>query len=586
MWRGNAIPGLRLYLFEFLGKASIVNVRWMVIVGVAVGLICSSGSGQVTRVQQGRRLDSSYRIGSGGVNSVRQYPVGLRSQLFVTGQVSGLARFRGGVPYVGSDELLVDLPSARQGIFRKTSVGILDVLGGSPYLTTPYYDPSKTVFGVNRIGAGLTLPGSSVPVTPTLKPSPFAPLDTRLDGAYYLGVTTGRPRVISPTSSILSGPLLADPYEERKRHSILEPGAAGLYGVVRLRELQRTARREYEIVRREQPDQTQADTQLEERIGSQIESQIESQVESQIETKVDARLETRINPVYPGLREAPGRIEPNEPDRLPLQLETGQIPAVPLSPGKLIPETDQDVYLGLLIQMRKLAQGALSPQLRPGFVAESTLATDLEGESSEQPASPIVFDPIGRTLVIRALAGTGKDMFNKHMAKAEKHLRTGRFYDAVGEYEVAIMANSSNPLARMGLSVALFAAGEPLGMSIHLRRAFELFPPIMETRLDLKRMLSKKVITMQLERIDDQLKRKEILDPIIGGHFDPRLALVSTFIHHNLGHVSVARDVARKLQQAAGDDELLKTYATFILTERQGEGKTKGEAVSTKPEAK
>ena len=62
----------------------------------------------------------------------------------MTGQVTGLGRFRGNVGYLAPDELHMRMGTAALSDFRRASVGLSDVLLGVPYQAAPYYDRSST----------------------------------------------------------------------------------------------------------------------------------------------------------------------------------------------------------------------------------------------------------------------------------------------------------------------------------------------------------------------------------------------------------------------------------------------------------
>jgi tetratricopeptide (TPR) repeat protein len=61
--------------------------------------------------------------------------------------------------------------------------------------------------------------------------------------------------------------------------------------------------------------------------------------------------------------------------------------------------------------------------------------------------------------------------FNGHMATAEKYLEEGRFYRSADAYTLAVVYKPEEPLAYMGKSHALFAAGEYMSSALFLSRA-------------------------------------------------------------------------------------------------------------------
>ena len=103
---------------------------------VLVGASCTVCHAQDARLQQGDALDSSPLVGSGGRNTastgglLRDKGQGIDSQLYVTGRVTGLGAFRGGLPYTPKGAFRLTLPSASLSDFNRRSVGLEDVLKG------------------------------------------------------------------------------------------------------------------------------------------------------------------------------------------------------------------------------------------------------------------------------------------------------------------------------------------------------------------------------------------------------------------------------------------------------------------------
>ena len=162
-------------------------------------------------------------------------------------------------------------------------------------------------------------------------------------------------------------------------------------------------------------------------------------------------------------------------------------------------------------------------------------------------------------IVIRALAGKGRDTFNRHMISAKRLLRDGRFYDAAREYEFAVIANGSNPLAQVGLCLSYFAAGESLTSAYHLRRALRLFPPIMQTRVEITAIVGQKALRHRLAELDRRAVSEEVRD-------EKMLRFLATFLHHNAGNTTEAVRSAQILQRLSKTDKLLQAYATYMVT--------------------
>ena len=214
-----------------------------------------------------------------------------------------------------------------------------------------------------------------------------------------------------------------------------------------------------------------------------------------------------------------------------------------------MPPRDQDVFLDLLVRLREQRSGR--PAAPPSAKDGDKPLVELAGKDE---------------IILRSLAGRGKDLFNRHMASAKGHMTNGEFYRAAGEYERAAMASPGNRLAQMGLSVAYFTAGEPLTSALHLRRAFRMFPELMRTRVDIRRMMGATVLRHRLADLDKRLAGERVRD-------ERMLAFVLTFMHRNAGNVNETKRYAQMLNRIAKSDKVLTGYARFLLTGEMPEKK-------------
>ena len=140
------------------------NKGQTIAVVLAAGALFSAATawGQAMPTQTGHELDANPSIGSRynapGVNDSQ-----INSQLYVTGQVTGLGYFHGSTGYYAPDQLQTSVPSAGLSRFRAQSVGVREALGGQTYLPSPYYSRSQTVLGGTSILTGQTMTGTNVP---------------------------------------------------------------------------------------------------------------------------------------------------------------------------------------------------------------------------------------------------------------------------------------------------------------------------------------------------------------------------------------------------------------------------------------
>jgi hypothetical protein len=498
-------------------------------------------SAQVAQRNTGQSLDSNYQIGSGGYNTVTGGQGGVNSQLssqnYITGQVYGLAGFQGPVPIEATNQLRVAVPSAVLGDFVRQTVGVPQVLANTAYMTTPYYNPSNTVFNVQGITAGLTSPGSSAALGQS-SPVAIQRIYSQVTQA-YLPILPPQPGV-APTMSSPEGAAMTTTMNVASR-----PGANALFGVpqyVQGTELALEVRRFLEY-------------------GGQQKQPATSGQESEVKI---------------GGQETLGGTDTRE-----LEASTRG--------GKLggAPQANQDAYLDLLLTLQKQLLAQEKPKfapVRPGEVPEETNpGTGNPGEKQPgiEPGVTPEKTPGGATvpgttppysggskplvergktgIVIHGLAGLSPDSFNLYMNRAKVLMKEGKYYDASQEYEQAEVVDRSNPLAPLGASIAIFTAGEPFSAAIYLRKAMSLLPPLMETRLDVGSMVKLDDFEAQLRLLDQRMANNS-------GKTDPLLLYVSTFMHQSLGQTGQAKASAKLLQESNTRDKIFQAYATYVLT--------------------
>lgn len=511
--------------------------------------------GQVGRSNTARTLDANYQLGSGGYNRPVGGLRGFSSQLYVTGQVTGLGRFHGNVGYYAANELRLDLPSASLSTFRRQSVGLSEVLAGRTYQTSAYYDPARTVLGTRKVISGAAVPGSNMP---RISSAPSATTRRLYDEVLsrYKPILPLNPRsplmtpllVPSPSGGAAAiDPLAAD------RSRWTRPGSAALFGVLRAEDREQLVR-ELSVL------------------------QIR---DDRVEAMVDARVDTSVKEPYKGADavrppELPSR-EPQTPQPAYRREKPVESPA-----ARKLPEPDQDVFIDLLLKLKESR-----------IAAEEANATKTGSQEPPGRAAPLKQKPkpslrhgelvaAGKGgVVIHALAGKSADRFNMYMKQAEKKLKEGKFYAAAGKYELALIVDSNNPLARVGLALAMFCAGESLPAGSNIRRALHMFPALMETRVNITSLVDTRTFSRRLEwlekRIEDTSPRRtEVL-----------LVLMASFAHHNTGDTAKARKYAEMLQAASGDDRILSAYAKSILTAGQpAKPKPAATAPQTRPSEK
>ncbi len=529
---------------------------------VAVVLLSSPLLGQSGTVQRGRAHDANPRVGSGGYNRARGSSRRFDSQLYVTGQVSGLRAFRGSIGYYAANQLNLDLPSGTLSGFRRQSVGLADIVVSDSYRPVPYYDQATTAWRAAGIVAGRGRPGLSLSgIVPSVPASGQLYVDARpayqpiapSSSGQVLATARAIPRVVQ-----VDGPRsdVADYLKALQLGATARPGGETLFGVLRPKE------------------QSQLVQELSEAAiaGEAIEAGVDAQVVAEVDRSVRAEA-----------------ARPHEPAQAEPEPQGEPTPPVPGPDGETEPpqpsgfRADQDVFVDLLRglqEQRRLesdpaggrheqgeavrrssgdptfrATGRRAAARRAGGQAPAGAA----GGARQRPAVGL---SSSGGVVLHSLAGRHKDMFNIAMSKAESKLKAGEYYRAAGGYELAVTFNPKNPLARLGLGLALLGAGEPLAAGLSIRRAVELFPSVMEASVDIAAMMDMEVFRRRVVGLEKRIARQ-------GQKPDSRLVFAAAFVHHNTGGDRKARAYARKLSAMAGEDQLLRSYAQFVLTGRR-----------------
>ena len=480
-------------------------MRMLCTLSAVVLLVGNLAAQQDSRVQTGNVLDANPQRGSGGANTpVRTYrPV--NSQLYVTGQVTGLSGFRGSVGYFAPDQLNLTLPGEDVRTFRARSVGLWEATGGlDAYRTHAYLDRAQTVLKAQAISSGAAATGTNVPLHSTLSPQVAAELfgqATRPYRAMIEPVSRITSTAMPPVGREALAPAWISAQQVRtpdRFEDVDRPGATALFALPWFRDRE-------ELIRqlRRQRDRDELDEN-----------------DTRIDSQIDARLDAEA---YPAGEDPTG-----------VALEKG----LPAPASTAMPDPGEDIFHDLLVELRRR-------RIQP----KDTTDTDEPDEDD--------------LIVLSTLGGRHRDYFNDFMTKGDQALKVGRYYDAALEYRGALSVNPNNPLARLGAALALFGAGESHTAALHLRWAMALFPPLMETRLDIPSLMDPAKFDLRLKALKEELKE----DPRRVERPEP--LLLAAYLHRSVGERLEARHYAHRLRAVAGRDEIYLAYARFVLTGKQ-----------------
>jgi len=471
-------------------------------------------------VQDGRALDTNYRIGGGRVNSLVSGRPQFSSQMYITGQVTGLGGFRGNTGYVAANQLRLTVPWAALSDFHRQSVGVSDVLGGNTYRTGMYLDRATTALGARGIAAGLTAPGTNVPRSSYVRALvPQKMLDNAMsDFRPLLGKPVGRAISSDLRPLVPIGGMQTPQVANRWNVSAAAAGPP-VFGAAELAlfTVSRPARR------------------------SEVDKEL-------FELDHPSRIDTEV--VGPRTVVAAG----GDGNRTSSGLGgVGQSKAA----------SSSDAFLAMvrLLQQQHLdGSGQLAPSVRPD-PSESKTDIEIKPLGARPGSSELVEQGKRGELIFKTLAGKSKDAYNTTMREAEKLLKDEQFYNAANRYRLAVEIAPDNPMARLGLTVALFAAGEPLSAAVQLRRVMEIFPPAMVTTLQIvRKKIPSETLRIRLDRVYKRLEGRK------GTNVNAQLAMVATYMYRSAGENGLAERCAKKLMDTAGDDKLYLAYATFVLT--------------------
>lgn len=124
------------------------------------------------------------------------------------------------------------------------------------------------------------------------------------------------------------------------------------------------------------------------------------------------------------------------------------------------------------------------------------------------------------------------DKSKHHIGTAEIYLKQGRFYQAIDSYTLASVYKPDNPIAYIGRSHALFAAGEYISSALFLSRALKISPEQAQTKVDFVTMLgSKEELERRIANAEECLKNSNAVE----------LEFLLGYIYYQTGNLESAK---------------------------------------------
>lgn len=515
---------------------------------IGLALICtSSATAQIDhRVNQGnasaagRLLDNNPQVGSSGFNITRPglNDPGARANAIITGNVTGLAGFKGYSPVVQNNQFRGSLPSAGLSGFQARSVGLRDVLSGNTYESNFFYGQPETFSDLGFIRAGLNQPGSPTvqstnfippnPATIDYKPSSLLqdlrPAEDRRVNVTTPNVTPRTPASeygikLTPAGTGLDRRDIARtlaPYRDAMGSSIFgsppppsRPSALSSTSVLPSSSLPLT------------PGTTTPEVETLSRGGllsedaalRRIDTSVPPPDQSPLATPVGAAdgaavLTTDGSPLMPvaeGLAADPGQ----PPAALGADRFADLYSAVGAAQSMGVTRLGFDAVsvqpvsaapadaIGQTPSAAELQRGGLLRKPSEGFLELSTAAR-WAAQTLEHP--------------LTTFAGRHQNRLNEYIRAGEMELQAGRYYDAARYFELASTIDPLNPLPLLARGHALAAAGDYRSAVRLLMLGIERFPQIAAFRIDLPGLVGR-LDVFDVRRADLESKLEKVDSP-------------------------------------------------------------------------
>jgi len=462
----------------------------------------------------GRLLDASNRIGSGGLNNT---PVDDRQKVRVTGNdivsgnVSGGVDFRGRVSSRDPGDFRGSLGSDDLDRFIKRS-------GGAPqaYTQQSYGSTPQPFYNESRLEAP---PPGYVRGTPGSRNYVYVPGQVQGGQDLRIGAPLGDPIVRLPKPGQLQMPGPVDPTANDVVFS-----ASPLYGV----------------------RADQYDARLDDRMGGErsytrnvgmddVQSMRDELARTRIPADVNADGAGRAEPTAQDSVQNPSLIGSEGMANKPL--DPAQIQREQLSPEALassvVPAPDQQSsqYAELQSRYERISnQRKLEPKGQPKEPpADPKIKTPTEGTQHMPNPGPEVKDYAAETreqaekamrgddskpLDIKSLAtGVQARGLNQLLTEAEELMRAGKFETAIERYTTAEQVAPNNPLIWVGRSHAELGAGYFARAERHLRQAFAADPALLMARYDLPGFIGEERLQNIVKDLKEQAN-KDASNPV------------------------------------------------------------------------
>ncbi len=569
----------------------------------------------------GRALDANFAVGQGPrIPNQTRYVPGRWAEAVVTGNVTGLGRLHVPASALGTNQFRLSLPSAGLSDFIGRSVNLSSIRQNMPPRPTFYYGASETIADVGQITRGLNAPGSSRLISPYTPPSavtlsnttrfvmdPVRPIDMRasLDAPLPTQGMTQRHlysateqgalmNTLQPFSTATDSTLFGPRFPARSRtpapisnDRILDSTLDQILADRRKGETYTPPDRISEQIGPESAvSDDMADNRLGGRLGDRPGDRSGGRLGGQ-ETDEASRFNlqpdgTRVAGVQPpavgeqGIRHRPltdaDRVQP--PQGLGGDFFTDLRGAVSAAQHLRVTNFGYELVEGA-VGRRSPAESPTEPATPSGISAAASDGNQAPDkltppsqrilqrrptESMAQLATAARWAETRLQEPLTSFVGKHKTRLNAYLAAGEQSLKSGDYYNAALQFDLACTVDSQNPLPWLARGHALVAAGDYISAVVCLQRGIERFPQIAAFRLDLPAIADQHdIFDVRRADLEDQLA--------IGEHYELRFLLGYLELYSGLPESGLRN--LRRAARGAPQDSAIAIFPDLVLGNRE-----------------
>ena len=499
-------------------------IKHTILIAVFLSVLNGIADGQYYVSQRGHLLDANPRIGSFGLNTnTRLDSLIPRANLYVTGNVTGGARFQGAVPYRSGYEFQGSLGSGTLSDFRRDSTG-LNTLSSPIGSRRPYIDASRSVTrtygrnvvntrGINKVQltpVGATLLGQySYDSGSSMRP---------LSKTYSLGSSSLMPKF--KMADTHAAPANLRPWATKtpkaRRDGLFQPGIA-------------PAQKNISSIQTETSPTGLDKTSFETRPP-----QLQGLYRQPTPT-------TEQSNVLPDGQKKPDQTDQMRQSNSPVpfqlhEIKTGQAYLTNQSSDKTsdLPSAVSRPRAALI--QSRLFHSPLSRPSRLGAGSGMTAAAPVAKTGNSDDSNS-------------ELAEAYRQQLDFYTNRGEKLMRQRQYYQAANAYGTAIVYEPHNARLHLAKAQALLGAGEYMSSAYFLNQALELSPELAgtETKLEL--------IFPDRKKFEEQMKELDTWQKRSG---QPMLLFLKGYALYLAGDLEQAREALVEAQRLQGQSRSFK----------------------------